>query len=57
MIIIIHKVTKENPYASHNAFVYISNISIPTFTRPWWVSEGAGKVRYWTHRERFLNES
>jgi hypothetical protein len=52
MIIIIHKITKDNPYAS-SRLVYIS---IPTITRPWWVSEGAGKVRYWSYRERFLNE-
>jgi len=53
MIIIVHKITKENRILSNT----LNRYSIQTITRPWWVREGASRVRYWTYRERFLNES
>jgi len=51
MIIIVHKITMENPFISkvHN--------KIPIILRPWWVREGAGKVRYWNLSERYANET
>jgi len=50
MIIIVHNITKDRDYLS-NAHL------TPMILRPWWVREGASRIRYWTYRERFLNES
>lgn len=46
MIIIVHKINTDNMFIDHR-----DNLKI--IVRGFWISEGAGRVRYWNKWERF----
>lgn len=45
MITIIHRVNPDNVFLGYNLFKIIE--------RPFWIREGASRVRYWNKMERF----
>ena len=43
MIIIVHNITMDNRFVKDDKII----------RRPYWIREGAGRVRYWMSGERF----
>jgi hypothetical protein len=48
MITIVHRINPDNVFLEYDKKI---------IHRPFWIREGAGRVRYWNFAERFLNET